>query len=118
MGVVHLVGYRAYRQQTTDPGRDGRGAEGLSARLAPEFGPAIRLALFQQVPILIVTCLLLDGGRMFRVWCVAVLAHWLSVLLIASRRPAGPTPVDLALTRFGFWLIPIVVAVIAPLVPK
>ncbi len=85
-------------------------------RFAREYRPAIRIALLQEIPLLALASLILDGGGMFRVLSVAVLSHWAAILFILGRRPRSPTRLDLALIRFGFWSMPIIIGMVAPIV--
>jgi hypothetical protein len=118
MAAVHVVGYRAYRRQDPSLVLDGEVPVEPKARIAPEYRPAIRVALVQQMVLLILSALMLDGGRALRVCSIAIVAHALAIFLIVWRRPTGPTPLDLALIRFGFCLILIVVAITAPFVSR
>ena len=62
----------------------------------------LALAIAQQAVLLLFTALLLDGGFMFRVCCVAAIAHWVAMVLVRIRRPAEPTTLDTGVVKFGF----------------
>jgi hypothetical protein len=117
MALVHVAGDRALHEQNAARPGDPVAKE-PAERAIQAYRPAIRFALLQQIPILILTALMLDGGRALRYWGIVMLAHWLAVLLIVVRRPARPTPGDLAVIRYGCWLILIAVVLIAPLVSR
>lgn len=65
-------------------------------------GSDYALAIAQQGFLLLLTALLLDGGFMFRVCCVAAIAHWIAILVVRGRRPAEPTTLDVGVLKFGF----------------
>jgi hypothetical protein len=117
MALVHVAGFRALHEQGR--ARTGTpGMKGLAEQSTQAYRLAIRVALLQQIPILVLTSLMLDGGRALRIWGIVLLAHWLAVLLIVMRRAERPAPSDLAMIRYGFWLILIAVVLFAPLVSR
>lgn len=48
------------------------------------------------------SALLLDGGRGFRICVAAILAHWLCVAIICSRNQTTVSKLDVFLVRWGF----------------
>ena len=125
MGGVHLFGCRAYRRQ----GFLGSGSEfsgewagedsastrprSLSTRVAPAYLDGFKLAVVEQVLILGVAALVLDGGWLIRVCGMAALAYWGASALIVARRPSAPTPLDLVLIRYGSLILPLSVGGLA-----
>ena len=87
-------------------------------KLAPGYRPAIKSAVIQQSIVLALAALVLDFGQTLRASFVAALAHWAAIALIITRRPSSPTPLDLALVRYGFWVMIILLWLIAPVVRK
>jgi hypothetical protein len=61
---------------------------------------AIRSALIQQVLILGLTSMVLDGGGLFLICFYATIGFWIGVAIIRFRRPT-PTAIDLAVINFG-----------------
>jgi hypothetical protein len=62
------------------------------------------------------TALMLDGGRTFGFFKVAVLGHWVGILMIIGRRPISPTKWDIFFIRWGVLLLLTAAGLIAPLV--
>jgi hypothetical protein len=85
-----------------------------SLAVAPQYWPAIKWAATQQAVTGVVSAMLLDGGVLFRVWCIAFLAFWAAVLLIVLRRPISPTRVDILLIKCGFIPMFIVAFCVSP----
>ncbi len=54
---------------------------------------------------MILAALLLDGGVTLRFCAAAALPSWLCTLVIILRRPQQPTNFDLAIIRYGFWAV-------------
>jgi hypothetical protein len=75
------------------------------AVISPAYSRVIRSSLASQLVVGCVAALVLDGGIMARVVGVAVLAFWLCVATVIWRRPLEPTMTDLALVRWGFWVV-------------
>ena len=76
--------------------------ESARAICSVEYDRALRVALGLQIPIALVSMLVLDLGRTARVCGIAMLGFWLAAALIAARRPWTPTPADLRFWRWGF----------------
>ncbi|QDU45316.1 hypothetical protein Mal52_38090 [Symmachiella dynata] len=81
--------------------------EKAATPIDPKMDRAIRFAAYQQLPIWLLTLLMLDFGQMNRACTVAIISQWLLITLITYRRPQNPTRCDLLAVRFGF--IPIFV---------
>ncbi len=62
---------------------------------------AIRSALVQQVLIIGLTSMVLDGGTLCCVCLYAAIGFWIGVAIIRLRRPI-PTAVDLAVINAGY----------------
>lgn len=73
------------------------------------YGRAIVLAAAQHAVALTLATLILDGGRSLRVCVTAACLSWGCTLLIMLRHPKQPTGVDLAIVKFSFWFVLIVV---------
>ena len=69
---------------------------------APEYNSVFLTALLIQVFFLVLSALLLDGGRMLRCVQVAVLSHWAATAIILFRRPKNPTQADLMIVKYAF----------------
>ena len=71
----------------------------------PSISPALRidlrLAVVQQVPLLILTGLLLDGGDLARWTAAAVIGFWLGVAAIARKRAEYRRPSDRWFVKWG-----------------
>ena len=86
-----------------------------STRFSPLYRPAISSAVIQQTAMLVQAVLILDGGGTFRGCCVAALAHWAAIVMIVARRPSSPTRFDLAIVRYGFWMMFLLMLPAAPI---
>jgi hypothetical protein len=120
MGGVHSVGYRAYRRQGLNGPWDDGGKESVtdwmfrsSSAIAPGYLDGLKLALVEQVLLLGLSALLLDGGHLFRVCVIATLAYWAASVMIVVRRPVAPTSFDLAFIRYGSLILPLLVGWVA-----
>jgi hypothetical protein len=72
-----------------------------SRKISPAYGRAIKMGAILQAFLLVLTGLLLDGGRTFRGTGIAAIGAWSGTALIVAHRPETPTRLDLALIRFG-----------------
>jgi hypothetical protein len=79
-----------------------------------EFRSALIDGLKIQLPILVLTALLLDGGRVFHITKVAACAYWPMVGLIYFNRRSSPTNLDLAAVRYGYIVILLIVSKFGP----
>jgi hypothetical protein len=78
--------------------------------------PAIKCGLLVDVVFSVLMALMLDGGRSARYCLVALIGHWLLIVLIVARRPASPTRIDLFCIRWGLPLLMILTNILAPYV--
>jgi hypothetical protein len=71
--------------------------------LAPSpYRDPLKLALTQQIPILILSAGVLDGGDLFRICLIAFLAFWVGAFLIRHRRPETPTKLDVVVIKWSY----------------
>ncbi len=111
---VHLGGYKLYIRQFV-PQADGV-ARRPSYQLAPAYWPALKFAVILDGFLLLLTSLILDGGRSFAFYSIAFVAHWMGITVVMWRRPSAPTLLDRVFIRWGVVLLWILMAAIAPLV--
>jgi len=100
MIAIHALGGALYLAQ-----------QGVSATieppvmsLSPNIRSALRFAIVQQVVVIGVSLLMLDGGFAIRgchVAAAAIAGHWLIISLILLRRSGAPSYFDLTLIRYG-----------------
>ena len=112
LAAVHLGGFALFAKQfqpATAP------VDMPVERAAEDRSPAfLRVVLLQQIPLLVLTSLLLDGGGTFRGYCVGAIAHWAVIGIIHMRRRR--TRIDMIIVRWGFIPIVILTGLMAPLV--
>jgi len=60
------------------------------------------VALLQQVPMAVVSLLMLDGGGTAKLCGVVMLGFWAGAGIIAARRPMAPTYCDKLLIKYSF----------------
>jgi hypothetical protein len=115
MGLVHVVGYRVYLEQARLAATPGVGAMGpIGGRaLAAEYVAALRFGVVQQLVLLGLSALMLDGGRTLRLCAIAAVAYWAAALLIIARRPAAPTRADRTFLRYGYLVLPVVAGILS-----
>lgn len=83
--------------------------QSMSFTLAPPlYKDAIKLALAQQIPILLLTAGILDGGDLFHICLIPSVAFWVCLLLARWRRPEAPTKLDVILIKWSY--VPLCVA--------
>jgi hypothetical protein len=58
--------------------------------------------LVQQLVVLGMASLILDGGMIMQIFSYAALAHWVCVAIILIRRRRQLTPIDKIVIRVGF----------------
>ena len=81
----------------------------MSAQInASPYRHATKSALVQQVLILILAGMILDGGDVFQICIAALLAFWGGVAVIRWRRPRTPTRLDLILIKSGYVVLCVV----------
>lgn len=66
---------------------------------------AFTFAIAQQMPLLVFSALILDGGVLFRVVLVATIAFWCFILVFMARRRDKPTNVDTLFIKYGIWVL-------------
>ena len=66
------------------------------------FREAVRFTLLLQVPLLLITAMILDGGMIFRRLAKASVAYWIFVLIIRFRRGAEMPDSDTLLVKWGY----------------
>jgi hypothetical protein len=82
------------------------------------YGEPIKAAIAQQVVILFLAALVLDGGVMLRIATVAVAGSWAFSIVIMAHRPTSPTPTDVQIVKYGFWLAALVSFVLAAIMGR
>ena len=85
-------------------------------KITPAYWPAIKSAAILQAILLFFTSLLLDGGQVFRISCIAAVASLCGTAIAVVRRPETPTRFDLRLIRLGPFLWAILTMLAAPVV--
>ena len=85
--------------------------------VGPKFvtnGRAIVVALVQQAFILMLAALVLDGGRLLSAVSGVLILSWLVSLIVMIRYKEHPTPVSIAIVKYGFWLAILVLLLVGP----
>lgn len=72
---------------------------------------AIWFSLIQQMPLLLMSGLILDGGLIFRRVVIASIAFWAMTLVILSRRWANTSDSDILLVKWAFLPILLLVCI-------
>jgi hypothetical protein len=112
LAAVHLGGFALYaRQFQPATVAVDTAVESAAEDESPAF---LRVVLLQQIPLLFLTSLLLDGGGTFCGYCVGAIAHWAVIGIIHMRRRR--THIDMIIVRWGFIPIVILTGLMAPLV--
>ena len=86
--------------------------EGRSDQIKSEYVAALKLALLQQVPSLVICALLLDFGKMLRLCLISMLGFWLLAMVCLSRGHRQHDPAGLMFLRWGFFPLFAVVALL------
>lgn len=73
----------------------------VEPEIAPKLQRAIRYGLMLQIPLGVLTILMLDGGQLLRAFGAAMLCQWAAVFVILLRRARTPGPMDLTIARLG-----------------
>ena len=115
IACVHLAGYILYVRQDSHKLAKAVPPQ-ASFQYSASYWPALKVAIVGQVVLGILTALMLDGGRTFGFFKVALLGHWIGILMIIGRRPLAPIKWDLFFIRWGVLLLLIVAGLVAPLV--
>ena len=105
MAAVHGLGAAIYIKQNESRG-ESRRRIAKSWTLRGSFLGAV----IQYVFFLLITALILDGGLIFRCVGIGVLAHGSLTCMICLRRASTPTSMDLALIRYGFLPVALIVS--------
>lgn len=79
---------------------------------------AIISAIVQQVLVLVLASLILDGGDLLMFCVVACLAFWSGFVFIRVRRGQTPTKIDLILIRASYLALCIITFLVVHLVWK
>ena len=79
---------------------------------------AFWVAIAQQVPVLCLSALLLDGGVVYRRVTIAMVAYWCFVAVFLVRRRDRPTNVDGLFIKYGIWPLIVVVNLAAQLLGR
>ena len=83
--------------------RLSQGSASPDARFSVEpFRDAIVLTLVQQVPLLMLSALLLDGGLVFKCVAIASIAFCILTLVIMVRRGANIPDTEILLVKWGY----------------
>lgn len=103
MACVHAVGYRLYEQKRASYKVDDvKTVKTAKTSVIASYGAAIKVMAIQHLCFLVLTMLMLDGEKAFRICCIAVLVHWGCTTMFIVRRPTRPTGIDLLIIKFGF----------------
>ncbi len=85
--------------------------------LSDRYRSAIFFTLFtQQVPLALLSLLMLDMGQSARVCGIAMIGFWAMAALILARRPDTPGASDLFFLRWGFVPVLLLTGALATLV--
>lgn len=67
-------------------------------------GRAITVALVQQIVIIVLAALVLDGGVILRAVAAALAISWIVSLAVLSLHRKAATLFSLAIVKYGFWI--------------
>ncbi len=71
--------------------------------LAPSpYKDALKLAFVEQIAILILSAGVLDGGDIFNICLIPLIAFWVGVFFIRRHRPEAPTKFDVFMIKWGY----------------
>lgn len=79
---------------------------------ADSYAAALKTSLIQQGIFLTLSALVLDTGQALHICVVAVAGYWPMVAIIVLRRRYSPTPSDLLVIRYGFFVVYALAAVL------
>lgn len=96
MVAAHFVGYRLYVAQDGNA-RHERIFDFTRVR------PHASIIAVTQLPCLLLSAMLLDGGKGFRVCLASVIAHWLIIGLMASANRTEMNSLEEFAVRWGFF---------------
>jgi hypothetical protein len=72
----------------------------------------------QQMLLLFVSALLLDGGRVYGRVLVASMAYWIFVIVFSFRRAKQPTEFDLLYLKYGIWPTMFLTSIVASMLGR
>jgi hypothetical protein len=116
MASVHLAGYLLYVEQTLPMRAEAIPPSRASFEFSPNYWPAIKDAIVLQLLFGVPSALLLDGGRVFGFFKVALIGHISGILMIIGRRPISPTKADILFIRWGVPVVMLGTALVAPFI--
>ena len=99
-----------YESSNADPAESSTpesSTPGASDRVGT-FRDAIVFTLVQQLPLLLLSAMILDGGLVFKRVAIASLAFWILTLIIMLRRGRNIAKSDLLFIKWGY--LPILLA--------
>jgi len=107
MGAVHLLGFQLWKQQSTTSSKPSEPRTYWNFWEA--YGESLKITIGQQVVMIIFTSMILDTGTSLRFTMFSAASSWALAIIVMLRRPCTPTPGDLLIVKYGFWLaMPIV----------
>lgn len=120
MASVHAIGFLLYEKQNqAETAPVFRSPTEITLpRIAGSCREAIKAAVVQQLIFLILTALLLDGGRSFRACSITAIVHWIMIAIILVCRPVHPTQIDNLLIKYGFLPLALLIGQMAPFVHR
>ena len=75
----------------------------MRALLAPSpYKESLKAAIIQQGIVLLLAAGILDGGDVFAICLIAVVAFWVGVWLVRRHRPTAPSRLDLVFIHWGY----------------
>ena len=95
-------------EERTAPADDGHRSFRLTRnperRDTPQdtFGQAVLFALVQQMPILVLSAMILDGGLLYRQALIGAITYWILVIVCLYRRRHENRPTDLLFIKWGY----------------
>jgi hypothetical protein len=116
MASVHLAGYLLYVQQALPTRAESTPLARASFEFSPQYWSAIKDAIILSLLFGVPSALLLDGGRVFGFFKVALIGHLSGILMTMGRRPMSPTSADILFIRWGVLLLFLATGVIAPFI--
>lgn len=116
MACIHAIGLLLYERQLQAIAAPATNSpiQPSQLKISSSIGQSIKAAIWQQVILLVLTVLILDGGQIFQMTVIAAIAHWITIAAISVRRRSKPTQVDLAVIKFGFIPMILIVGRMAP----
>jgi hypothetical protein len=101
IAAVYFLGFQLYANQTFDV-PENEDAAPVDERAQLQLRPFLPAILFQQIPILFLSALRLDGGMSFHRGCQGALGHWLCIAIIMIGRRNCATRIDELIVKWGF----------------